>query len=258
MRLTDVQIERLLRPIHPNRVHQAEGFSHVEAFDIRAMLIRIFGFAGWSLTETSPPVLIYEKEQSLKSGKAGYAVAYRAHLALTIHTPEGDATYSGSAVGESIMPDFKRGDCHDMAIKTAESQALKRCATNLGDQFGLSLYNDGSTQAYVQTVFGYTPQQAEAEPQPVAAPSPPPEQEQAPAPAESVPQPAAGAGEPSDFDNAEKVEALAKAVIGLSSEEKRRLTAWGRERKITNVMRPPADKVDMVLARCEELVAGRG
>lgn len=255
-RLTDIQIERLLRPIHPNRVHQAEGFSHVEAFDIRAMLIRIFGFAGWSLTETSPPVLIYEKEQALKNGKPGYAVAYRAHLALTIHTAEGDATYAGSAVGESTMPDYKRGDCHDTAIKTAESQALKRCATNLGDQFGLSLYNDGSTQAYVQTVFGYTSPQAEAEPQPIAAPSPPPEQEQAPSPAEVVPQPSAGDGE--STPNPVNMEMLARITKDLSGAEKRRLTAWGRERGIENVLRPPADKVNAVLARCEELVAARG
>jgi hypothetical protein len=31
-----------------------------------------------------------------------------------------------------------------MAIKTAESDALKRAAINLGTQFGLSLYNNGS------------------------------------------------------------------------------------------------------------------
>lgn len=255
-RLTNVQIERLLRPIHPNRVHQAEGFSHVEAFDIRAMLIRIFGFAGWSLTETSPPVLIYEKEQALKNGKPGYAVAYRAHLALTIHTPEGDATYAGSAVGESTMPDYKRGDCHDTAIKTAESQALKRCATNLGDQFGLSLYNDGSTQAYVQTVFGYTPPKAEAEPQPIAAPSPPPEQEQAPeSAAELSPSPAADSGE---SPNPVNMEMYKRAWDDLTGAERRRLTTWGRERGVQNLLQPPADKLNDLIARIEELVAARG
>jgi hypothetical protein len=37
-----------------------------------------------------------------------------------------------------------------MAIKTAETQALKRCAINLGDQFGLSLYRNGSTAPLVR------------------------------------------------------------------------------------------------------------
>jgi hypothetical protein len=36
-----------------------------------------------------------------------------------------------------------------MAIKTAESDALKRAAINLGDQFGLSLYNNGATAPVV-------------------------------------------------------------------------------------------------------------
>ncbi|WP_367880534.1 Rad52/Rad22 family DNA repair protein [Salinispora arenicola] len=41
------------------------------------------------------------------------------------------------------------GDCHDNAIKTAVSQGLKRCAVNLGDQFGLGLYNGGGVDAVV-------------------------------------------------------------------------------------------------------------
>lgn len=41
------------------------------------------------------------------------------------------------------------GDAHDQAMKTALSQGLKRCAANLGDQFGMSLYNGGSYDAVV-------------------------------------------------------------------------------------------------------------
>ena len=36
-----------------------------------------------------------------------------------------------------------------MAVKTAESDALKRAAINLGTQFGLSLYADGATRDVV-------------------------------------------------------------------------------------------------------------
>jgi hypothetical protein len=42
-----------------------------------------------------------------------------------------------------------RANAHDQALKTAQSQAFKRACVNLGDQFGLSLYNDGSTEAVV-------------------------------------------------------------------------------------------------------------
>ena len=50
-----------------------------------------------------------------------------------------------------------------MAIKTAESQAFKRCAINLGDQFGLSLYNNGGTASVVRAVLD-AEESREAEP----------------------------------------------------------------------------------------------
>lgn len=149
MSLNEEQFEALLQGINPARVSEVQGMSHVEAYDIRAMLIRIFGFTGFSLTETSPTEMLYEMETSTKQGKPAFKVAYRASIRLTI----GDCAYDGTAVGEATMPDFKRGDCHDMAIKTAESQALKRCAINLGDQFGLSLYNNGQTAPTVRKAW---------------------------------------------------------------------------------------------------------
>ena len=41
----------------------------------------------------------------------------------------------------------------DFAVKTAESDALKRAATYLGTQFGLSLYDGGSTREIVRVLF---------------------------------------------------------------------------------------------------------
>lgn len=149
------QVEVLLQPIKPGRVATRDGQSNVEAYDIRAHLTRMFGFGNWSLTSTHEPQMIYEQPTETRAGKPAFKVAYRATLALEIRDPNGDhlATYTGSAVGESIMPDFKRGDAHDMALKTAESQALKRAAMNLGDQFGLSLYAGGSLNAVVRATL---------------------------------------------------------------------------------------------------------
>ena len=150
MRTTPEQTTVLLAGIQPHRVSQLDGMSYVEAWDIRAMLIRIFGYAGWSLLETTPTTLVYEEQTTTKAGKPAWKVAYRANMALVVHTSGGDTSYAGAAVGESLMPDFKRGDAHDMAIKTAESGALKRAAMNLGDQFGLSLYRAGSLDPVVR------------------------------------------------------------------------------------------------------------
>jgi recombination DNA repair RAD52 pathway protein len=152
MSLRANQVEQLLKGINPSRVGKdGKGFAHLEAWDVRAHLIRIFGFAKWSqeLIELEP---IFETSIE-KDGKTRWTVAYRATVRLTIYTGDlEDAIYTEAAVGDS-QNNPSRADAHDMAIKTAESQAFKRCAINLGDQFGLSLYNNGGTSSVVRAVL---------------------------------------------------------------------------------------------------------
>lgn len=157
MNLTDQQITVLLKGIAPHRVATTEGHSNMEGYDVRAMLIRIFGFGGWDDIDLNTE-LLYDLPAETKAGKAAFTVAYRATRRLVVRDGHGgQAIYDGSAVGESKMPDYKHGDAHDMAIKTAQTQALKRCVTNLGDQFGLSLYNKGSLTPLVRKVVGFEP-----------------------------------------------------------------------------------------------------
>jgi recombination DNA repair RAD52 pathway protein len=152
MSLRANQVEQLLKGINPSRVGKdGKGFAHLEAWDVRAHLIRIFGFAKWSqeLIELEP---IFETSIE-RDGKTRWTVAYRATVRLTIVTGDlEDAVYTEAAVGDS-QNNPSRADAHDMAIKTAESQAFKRCAINLGDQFGLSLYNNGGTGSVVRAVL---------------------------------------------------------------------------------------------------------
>lgn len=158
--LTPEQVSTLLRPIVASRVSQMDGVSHVEAWDIRAHLNRIFGFARWS-EEVLDMTMIYEQQMASSNQNTPQAVrwraAYRCTLRLTINAPDGTvlARYTETAAGGTMgsMPDSKREEAHDMAIKTAESQALKRCAANLGTQFGLSLYDKGNTNDVVRRVL---------------------------------------------------------------------------------------------------------
>jgi len=163
--LTTTQTEQLLKGVNPSRVKILDGLSHMEAFDIRAHLIRIFGFANWD-TRITETVLIYEDFGKNSRGRDSVNVAYRVGIELTVRDEDGNklARYGDVATGESRgMPVTKRGDAHDMAMKTASSQALKRCAINLGDQFGLSLYNQGSTQPFVRgTLVAVASDKAEA------------------------------------------------------------------------------------------------
>lgn len=143
-------IAELQKPIHAGRVSKdGKGFSHVEAWDVRRTMNKIFGFGTWSM-ETHQMDIVFENEieNPKQPGKMRWAVGYRAQVTLSV----GDCSYTEWAAGDALNP--VRGDAHDMAIKTAESQAFKRCAVNLGDQFGLSLYNNGSLKATVGDLVG--------------------------------------------------------------------------------------------------------
>ncbi len=144
--ITPEQHEILLKGINPSRIAQRQGgggrsLSYLEAWDVKAHLNRIFGFLGWSADVTESQ-LAFESENNGK-----WNVGYKVALRLSVGGDFAYATYTEAAVGSATLP--QRGEAHDMAIKTAESDALKRAAINLGDQFGLSLYNNGSTTPVV-------------------------------------------------------------------------------------------------------------
>lgn len=145
MELNDRQYQQLLAPLNEKRVAKRSGgggksLSYLEAWDVKAHLIRIFGFGAWS-ADVLDTHLAYEEQ----TDKGNWSVGYRVTLRLTIHTL--GCTYTEAAVGSAMLG--QRGEAHDMAIKTAESDALKRAAINLGTQFGLSLYDNGSLRDVV-------------------------------------------------------------------------------------------------------------
>ena len=145
------QYLQLLQPVNPVRVMTTQRQVHMESYDIRAHLNRIFGFARWS-SEVLAMELVKEWTGKNSKGNDAVSVVYRAQVRLTVCAPDGTqlAVYTEWAAGDALgFPLGKAGGAHDFAIKTAESQALKRCAINLGDQFGLSLYNGGSKEALV-------------------------------------------------------------------------------------------------------------
>lgn len=142
--LTHNQIYQLIQAIQGNRIQtNRDGQLHMEAYEVRAHLIRIFGFGGWSLRTLAMEHIGTRAFVHKTTKDDRIDVAYRAHCELVIKTADGTeiTSYSEWAVGDA--QGYRASDwtsAHDKAIKTAESQALKRCAANLGDQFGLSLY----------------------------------------------------------------------------------------------------------------------
>jgi recombination DNA repair RAD52 pathway protein len=153
MALSDKQLEQLFRPINPSRIKKnPQGFAHLEEWDVEAHLTRIFGFMGWDKEVRYG--LIFEDEVS----KGRWTVAYHAHCKLTIRDDQGfDKAVKEDAATGTGTNQPSRAAAHDLAIKDAVSSAVKRAAKALGNQFGLSLYDDGSLRSVVGTSLAYPP-----------------------------------------------------------------------------------------------------
>lgn len=140
--LTEWQVRELLKALEQWRIYENQGQVNVAQYDIRAHLNRIFGFGRWS-GDVIAMELIFDRPWKLNSGAEAAYVAYRCGYRLTVCAMDGTtlATYTEWSVGDDKKSLTNHADAHAMAVKTAESQALKRAAINLGDQFGLSLYH---------------------------------------------------------------------------------------------------------------------
>lgn len=120
-----------------NRTEQGKQLSYLEAWDVKATLIKVFGFGGFSAEVIETKILAsFEKAQVRDPNKMNAVVVAQATVRLTIHST--GAVYTETATGQNAQPDI--GKAYDTALKSAESDALKRAAVFLGTQFGLSLY----------------------------------------------------------------------------------------------------------------------
>lgn len=148
------QLQMLHANLHPARVaERAQGgrkLAYVEAWDIKAMLIRVFGYAGFSSDVVEAKIMHETQYPSPQDpNKMLWRIGAMCTLRLRIH--QTGATYTETAVSSQSGPDW--GEVADFAVKTAESDALKRAAINLGSQFGLSLYDGGTLRDVVRRVM---------------------------------------------------------------------------------------------------------
>lgn len=154
--LSAKQVDTLMQPIRGTRVatrtQGGKTLSYLEAYDVRAHLIRIFGFGNFD-AEVLDYDLAFVRDYQNADGRDMQEIAYKARMQLTIRSQQGVAIarYTECAVG-SASGGTGFGDLHDNALKSAVSDALKRCAINLGSQFGLGLYDQGSRAEVVRAL----------------------------------------------------------------------------------------------------------
>lgn len=147
--LTNTQQWQLMQDLPATRVKELKGMSYVEAWDVKATLTRVFGFGGFSTQILSEELMFADQvPRSGNSGGALWSIAYRVSLRLII--PQLGAFFDEAAIGSNSQG--SRADALDNAVKGATSDALKRCATMLGTQFGLSLYDKGNKSEVIKTI----------------------------------------------------------------------------------------------------------
>lgn len=157
--ITEEQLAALMAPLNPARVKQRSqgggSVSYLEAWDIKATLIRVFGFGGFSADVIDSRIVQIREHathpQHVKRNGEPQTAQAIAQATVRLHIPSLGCTYTETAAGAEFSSDI--GEAVDNALKTAESDALKRCATYLGTQFGLSLYDKGSSGEVVRTII---------------------------------------------------------------------------------------------------------
>jgi recombination DNA repair RAD52 pathway protein len=140
------EIEKELNELIPtNLVKQREGgggkqLSYLEGHTVIGALNRIFGPLNWA-SETKEMECLYQGEVTNSYGKKINYVSYRAKVRLVVVGPDGKATeHTLNGFGDGQDRD-NIGKAHELAIKEAETDALKRAAKNLGNIMGLELYS---------------------------------------------------------------------------------------------------------------------
>ena len=156
--LTPLQYQQLLQPIAAGRVlTNDQGQQHLAGWDVKRWLTRIFGFTGWDtvnvdikhLYQSSTPQMVKGEQRTDGKGcpLSWWTVVCEATVTLVVRDQWGRELARRTDVGSGDGPNQPNAAAaFNLAAKAAVTDALKRAASSLGDQFGLSLYAKGSAK----------------------------------------------------------------------------------------------------------------
>lgn len=140
--------EPLPREAVAERSQSGRTLSYVEGHYVRRRLCHVFGPLAWDETILVQDLTCAPYETPGKNGGSNWRVGYRAIVRLTVRYRNDDGTIEtcfkdGDGSGQGIDKDQILA--HESALKEASTDALKRAAINLGDSFGLALYDKEQT-----------------------------------------------------------------------------------------------------------------
>ena len=157
MSFTDKQKKSLDAPLARSNVKQRKNYgggpelSYIEAWVAIAEANRIFGFDGWSRETTKIERVATTPYQNQKNGNQMISVSYMARVRVTA----GGVTREGCGYGDGQAKASQAGTAHELALKEAESDAMKRALMTFGNPFGLALYD--KTQSNVVDIGNRLP-----------------------------------------------------------------------------------------------------
>lgn len=117
------------------RVQGGARVSYIEGWHAIAEANRIFGHFDWH-RETVDLRCVAERERKIgRDQKDGWGVTYTARVRVTVDGVTRDGCGAGHGIGTDL------GECHESALKEAETDAMKRALMTFGNPFGLALYD---------------------------------------------------------------------------------------------------------------------
>jgi hypothetical protein len=149
MGLSTKQVQALRRDLDQRhvRTRQAHGreLSYIEGWHAVAEANRIFGFDGWS-RETLDCKCVLAREI-----RGSFVAVYTAKVRISVQAQGVTTIREGHGTGEGRGS--SPGEVHDIALKSAETDATKRALATFGKPFGLALYGNGKTEAPVRAAL---------------------------------------------------------------------------------------------------------
>ena len=130
------QIRLLRKQPHPRHLRSRQGngreLTYIEGWHAIDEANRIFGFDGWD-RETVESRCIFARESN-----GVYRVLYAARVRITVRADRVSIVREGSGTSEARGP--SSAEAHDMALKSAETDATKHALATFGRPFGLALH----------------------------------------------------------------------------------------------------------------------
>jgi hypothetical protein len=118
------------------RMREANGreLFYIEGWYAISEANRIFGFDGWNRETVESRCVL------MRENRGTFLAVYVAHVRITVHAAGTTVIREGHGTGEGRGT--SPAEVHDVALKTAETDATKRALATFGRHFGLELYRN--------------------------------------------------------------------------------------------------------------------